>query len=183
MPSNDRPTDAACSSSKTYSAAETFLANLPYAFLLLLGAAVLAVGLSDPLWRSLAGLGYIAYGIVGSLWIMLFLCPFCHFYATRQCPCGYGQFSARLVRKRDGSRFAEKFRKHIPFIVPLWIIPPAAGGFLLARDFSWPLLVLLVLFSANSFVILPLVSRKNCCTQCPQKDICPWMGKRQPARS
>jgi hypothetical protein len=178
---NNSNSTSGCEPPKAYSRGQTVLANTPYALMLLLGAAVLAVGPFDPVWRILAAAAYVGYGMAGTLWIMIFLCPFCHFYSTRQCPCGYGQVAARLVAKQDGARFGEKFKKHIPVIVPLWLIPPVASVFFLRQEFSWPLLALVVAFALNSFIVLPLVSRKNCCTQCPQRDTCPWMGKKQPA--
>lgn len=72
--------------------------------------------------------------------------------------------------------FAAQFRKHIPVIVPLWFVPLVAGGIPLVRDFSWLLLGFLLVFAVDSFVILPLVSKKYGCAQCPQKEACPWMG-------
>ena len=61
-------------------------------------------------------------------------------------------------------------------IVPLWFAPLAIGGIPVIRDFSWVLCILLLLFAANSFVVLPLVSRHYGCAKCPQKATCPWMG-------
>lgn len=150
--------------------------NLPYLVMILTGALLFRVSLDGGVWAWPAAGLYLAYGIAGALWIMLFVCPYCHFYDTRLCPCGYGKIAARLRARKDGDRFARQFRKHIPAIVPLWFIPPIAVGFSLWHDFSWLLLGLLVVFAINSFVILPLVSKKYGCADCPQKENCPWMG-------
>lgn len=150
--------------------------NVPYLLMLALGAAVLAVALNAPPWRWVWASAYVAYGVIGAFWIMIFMCPYCHFYDTRLCPCGYGQIAARLRPRRDGDLFARQFRRHIPVIVPLWFIPPIVAGVVLMRSFSWTLLALVLLFVANSFIVLPLISRMYGCAECPQKQDCPWMG-------
>ena len=151
--------------------------NLPYAAMILLGTAVFLAGLDHALWRwLLAGL-YFAYGLAGAIWVMAFICPYCHFYDTRLCPCGYGRISPKFGTKKPNKSFAKQFKKHIPVIVPLWIIPPIAGGILLYLEFSIALLILLGVFMLNSFVILPQVSKRYGCAHCPQKDECPWMTR------
>lgn len=150
--------------------------NLPYLAMLVLGAALFRFASGGEPWGWLAAAGYCAYGVAGALWIMLFVCPYCHFYGTRLCPCGYGQLAVGLRAKRDGERFRAQFRKHIPVIVPLWFIPLIPGGIALARNFSRPPLVLLVAFAIDAFAVLPLVSRAYGCAKCPQQETCPWMG-------
>jgi hypothetical protein len=150
--------------------------NIPYLLMLVLGAAICQVASAGGAWGWPAAVAYFAYGVAGAFWIMVFVCPYCHFFDTRLCPCGYGQIAARICAKRDGERFRVQFRKHIPVIVPLWFIPPIPGGIALAQNFSWPLLALLIAFAVNAFVVLPLISRVYGCAKCPQKDACPWMG-------
>ncbi|MCK4646613.1 MAG: hypothetical protein KAU46_10195 [Candidatus Aminicenantes bacterium] len=81
------------------------------------------------------------------------------------------------MKKGNRDRFAKKFRRHIPMIVPLWIIPVACGGIGLWHSFSWWLLGLVSAFVIESCFILPIVSRKHGCVECPQKDQCPWMAR------
>lgn len=150
--------------------------NLPYLGMLVLGSAIFCLAVHDAAWRSLSAALYFAYGIGGALWIIAFVCPYCHFYDTRLCPCGYGQIAARLSARKDGDRFAAQFKRHIPVIFPLWFAPPIVAVIALVRDFSTGLLALLLVFVLNSFVVLPLVSREYGCANCPQKDRCPWMG-------
>jgi hypothetical protein len=171
------PPGANCEQDVSYTHTQELLANLPYLLMLLLGGAILALTTSS-IWSLVAAIGFVTYGLAGSIWIMAFVCPYCHFFNTRRCPCGYGQFAPRFATPRDGSRFSEKFRRHIPVIVPLWLIPPAAAIGSLIHSYSTALLLLLLAFGLNSFVILPLLSRRHCCSSCPQKDGCPWMGKR-----
>ncbi len=154
---------------------QEFIDNLPYILMTVLGALVFIIGSDARTAKWLfAGL-YVFYGVAGALWIIIFVCPYCHYFNTRACPCGYGQISAKLRKVRDQSRFIEKFKKHIPVIFPLWIIPVVAGIIFLFKDFSLSLLVLVVLFTVVAYLILPLLSRKYGCAHCPQKSSCPWM--------
>lgn len=150
--------------------------NIPYLVMILLGAAMCWVALDGGVRGALTAGLYAVYGVAGALWIMLFVCPYCHFYDTRLCPCGYGKIASKLRPRKDGDRFATQFRKHIPVIVPLWFLPLVAAGIGLYRGFTWLLLGLVLVFAVNSFVILPLVSRMYGCADCTQKDTCPWMG-------
>ena len=150
--------------------------NLPYIAMISLGASVLWVGLPDGSWRYLAAALYGAYGVTGAVWIIYFVCPYCRFYDTQLCPCGYGRISPRFRARQAVDRFAEQFRRHIPAIVPLWAIPLIAGIVTLVHGVAWGPVILLLAFVLNSFVLLPLVSRKYGCTRCPQKETCPWMG-------
>lgn len=161
-----------------YSRAQQLVNNLPYIAMTLLGSAVFIVGFENPVWGWIAGCAYLIYGAVGALWIMIFVCPYCDRYGTMCCPCGYARIAMRLRPLKDTSRFREKFRRHIPVIVPLWLIPVVAGVVFAVRGFSWSFLVLLIVFALDAFVVLPLFSTRHGCTDCPQKDSCPWMGHR-----
>ena len=161
---------------REYSNAETAVANIPYVLMVLLGALTIAYAFSFSFYSLIGAGGYLAYGLLGAIWIMVFVCPYCHYYSTNSCPCGYGTISARIVKKGDQDCFAEKFKRHIPVIVPLWLIPVACGGIGLWLSFSWWLIALLSVFILESFVILPIVSKKHGCVECPQRDQCPWMA-------
>ena len=157
-----------------YSVASTLLENVPYALMILLGVAALLLSLYPGRATWGVGGGYLAYGLLGPLWIILFLCPHCPSFGKRSCPCGYGVLSARLRRPGDTSRFGAEFKRHIGVIVPLWLIPPIVAGVTLARGFSWPLAVVLGVFVLNSYVLLPLRSKLRGCKHCGQRAQCPW---------
>lgn len=161
-----------------YTYFQQFIDNLPYIVMTFLGAAILFVGIETPFWQYLASCLYILYGAVGALWIILFVCPYCHFFGTMECPCGYGRIAAKICKKQDGNLFMKKFKRHIPVIVPLWIIPTVAGIVFLISDFSLWMAALLALFAIDSFIILPLLSRKYGCAHCSQRDSCPWMKQK-----
>ena len=161
--------------SVVYSRCQVLIDNLPYAALVLLGAAIFAAGISSASWRWIVAALFVLYGVGGAAWIMVFVCPYCHFHGTRGCPCGYGQIAARIRPKRDAALFPRKFRRHIPVLIPLFMLPALAGIVFLARGFTAGMLALTVVYAADAFVLLPLVSRKYGCAHCPQKDACPWM--------
>ncbi len=161
-----------------YSYAQQVINNLPYVAMTLLGAAILITGFGNPVWGWICASAYVIYSVAGALWIIVFLCPFCERHGTMCCPCGYGRVAARLREKADVSRFREKFKRHIPVIVPLWFIPIIAGVVFALRTFSWSLVILLVVFALVAFVLLPLFSKRHSCAHCPQKESCPWMGSK-----
>ncbi|HUS72187.1 MAG TPA: hypothetical protein VMY06_03900 [Sedimentisphaerales bacterium] len=173
--SNNHSNSKDCQPAREYSRAQQFVNNLPYAAMAVLGAAIFVTGFENPVWGWAAAGAYLIYSVAGAFWIMIFVCPFCERYDTMCCPCGYGRIATRLRQIKDTSRFKEKFRKHILVIVPLWFIPVLVGAVFAVRSFSWSLLVLLILFALDAFVVLPLFSTKHGCADCPQKDSCPWM--------
>jgi hypothetical protein len=157
---------------------KVMLSNMPYLLMLVLGAWLFAAGLESPVYARVAAAAYVVYGIGGTLWIMIFMCPHCALHGSWDCPC-YGRIAALFVDKAPVPAFHEKFRKHIPVIVPLWFIPLIAGIAMLIHRFSLYLLVVLALFLFVGFVVVPLVSRGHSCKQCPQHDDCPWMKRRK----
>ncbi|MBN1808793.1 MAG: hypothetical protein JW909_06960 [Planctomycetes bacterium] len=163
---------------KTYTRWEVLAANIPYVLMMFLGALLFVIGLNMSAWGWITAAAYFLGGILGAFWIMYFLCPYCAYYDTESCPCGYGGIAARLRPRASVECFADKFKVHIPVIVPLWFIPPVAGIIMLVVKFSVTTLVILLAFAADAFVILPLFSTRHGCAECPQKDSCPWMGKR-----
>jgi hypothetical protein len=162
---------------RDYSKKDIIIANIPYLGMILLGTVTIAYASVFSAWGIVGACFYFSYGVMGAFWIMIFVCPYCHYYATKECPCGYGMISEKIVKKGDKNCFAQKFKRHIPVIVPLWIIPVACGGVELYKSFSWLLLWLILVFILESWIILPIVSKTHACSECPQKDQCPWMGK------
>ena len=174
--SNNRNDINEGSPTEEYSYTQQIVNNLPYTAMTLLGGAIFVIGIANPVWGWLCASAYVIYSVTGAFWIIVFLCPYCERHGTMCCPCGYGRIAARLRPKADVSLFREKFKKHIPVIVPLWFIPIFAGVVFAIRSFSWLMVVLLVAFALVSFVFLPLFSKRHSCGNCPQKELCPWMG-------
>ena len=160
---------------KEYTFAQGLINNIPYFAMMLFGAAVFIVGFVGSDLGLILAVAYLTCGVAGAFWIMIFVCPHCRYWKSRLCPCGYGRLSAMFRRKSFVECFDERFKRHIPVIVPLWFMPIVAGLPVIIRSFSWMLLVLLVLFALDAFVVLPVVSIKHGCRECPQKNLCPWL--------
>jgi hypothetical protein len=163
---------------RKYTPTQELINNIPYITMTVLGAAIFIVAFSGSALSLSAAGAYLIYGIAGAVWIMIFVCPYCRYFDTRECPCGYGHIAAKFRNKESIECFSDKFKKHIPVIVPLWFIPLLAGIPVAVFNFSWTLLALLAIFAVVAFVVLPLVSTKHGCKECPQKDSCPWMKTR-----
>jgi hypothetical protein len=158
-----------------YTPLQEVIDNISYAVMTLLGMIIFMTAYTTSSFGMIAGFAYLFYGIAGAVWIMIFVCPYCRYWDTRSCPCGYGRIASKFRKKSSVECFSDKFKKHIPIIVPLWFIPLLAGLPVVVRNFSWILLILLIVFAIDAFVILPLISTKHGCKECPQKDTCPWM--------
>jgi hypothetical protein len=153
-----------------------FMENLPYVLMILLGASIFILGFafSFTAWLS-AGL-YVVYGIIGAFWIITFVCPYCHNFGSG-CFSGHGQISAMFRQKKDERLFAIKFKKNIPVIIAIYVIPVIAGVVFLVYSFSYAVLALIILFAINSYWVAPEVSKKYACANCSVRDECPWMGE------
>lgn len=167
--------DESCLDMREYTFAQELINNIPYLVMIILGTIIFVAGFSNSLWGLIGAAVYLVYGVAGAFWIIFFVCPYCRYWNSRSCPCGYGRIAARFRDKNVVECFEEKFKRHIPVIVPLWFIPILAGLPVVIRNFSWTLLILLFFFIVDAFVILPLISTKHSCKECPQKDLCPWM--------
>ena len=157
-----------------YSALHVWMDNIPYIIMVLLGAYI--IGLS---FNYLLAGAFVLYGIAGTLWFIYFICPYCHYYGSKACPCGYGVISKAITAKKDETRFHSVFKRNILAIVPMWILPVAAGVYNMINAYSHLMLALTIIFMLDSYVILPWISRKYGCVDCPNKDECPWMGSKK----
>jgi hypothetical protein len=153
------------------------LDNIPTAVLFLLGAAIMGF-----VWWPLSIL-MMLYNLSSIILFWRFICPHCHHFGTRACPCGYGVAAARCFVKRDGGDFRKIFRKYITVMYPCWFIPFAAGLYLLYRGFSGTLHTLFSAFVLVGLVFIPLISKLVGCKGCTLKDQCPWMSAAQSGRN
>lgn len=170
MNTTDRP--ASRQTCQSYTNGQVLLHNLPYIAMILIGAVLVWIW-PGPIWAA----GYVIYGLVGAIWIMVFVCPYCRFWGTRSCPCGYGQIAAKLRRKAGCEGFEQRFRRHIPVIVPLWFLPLVPVVLMVWKGSGWLIWIPAGLFVLDAFVILPLVSARCGCKDCPQRQTCPWMHR------
>ena len=163
---------------REYSPAQELINNTPYLAMTVLGTIIFVAGLGSSVRGLIVAGTYLIYGLIGALWIMIFVCPYCQYFNTNFCPCGYGKIAAKFREKSPEDMFSEKFKKHITVIIPLWIIPLIEGMIFLLLNYNLTLLILVIAFTLNSFIILPLLARIYGCGHCPQKNDCPWMFKK-----
>ena len=139
----------------------------------LLGAALLW-----PISGSLS----IAFLLYCGLAIVLFwarICPHCHHFDTRACPCGYGIVAAAFFKPKVGKDFRKVFRRNIGIMFPCWFAPLGGGAYLLWTRFSGPALGLFLTFCIVAFLLIPVISRFVGCKDCDVRDQCPWMGQKE----
>ena len=96
------------------------LDNAPTAVMIALGTALLWLT-----WWPLAA----AFLVYSGLSIVLFwrlICPYCHHYDTRACPCGYGAVAPRFFERRGGLEFRAVFKQRIVIMFPVCIVQAQA---------------------------------------------------------
>ncbi len=153
--------------------------NIPYAATILLGAVVIYFSIEDSFLKLLLSGAFILYGILSTLWFMMFLCVHCQSYGSQKCRSGFGLLASKLRARGDPTLFRKKFKIHIAVVVPSWFVPLIIGLISLYDEFTFTKMFLLSLFMINSFVILPLASRNKGCSDCPQRSDCPWMKDKE----
>ncbi len=159
-----------------------FLENLPYIIMILLGAFIFLFifNFSQIAWLSAAA--YIAYGIIGVFWMASFVCPYCANFGIT-CPSGHGQISAYFKKQKDIQLFAKEFKKNMPVIIPIYAIPVIVGVISFLFNFNYSVLVLIVVFAINSYIVAPEVSKRIACINCVQKEECPWMHTKKKSKT
>ena len=100
---NDREACQNSSVMPVYTHFQELVHNIPYIAMCVLGAAVMLVALGVTFWGVTTAIAFIAYGILGAVWIMIFVCPYCGYWNTRSCPCGYGRIAAKFRQKACSS--------------------------------------------------------------------------------
>lgn len=139
-------------------------------------AAMFALG-TILMWRIgwVFGTAYLAYCLLAVVAFWGRICPVCHHFGTRACPCGYGVVSPLLFRRRTGREFRRVFRTNIVIMFPCFFVPPVAGAVLVWQGSARSVVVVLVAFCVMAFVAIPLISKLVGCRGCAIKDQCPWM--------
>lgn len=146
------------------------LDNIPTLVMFFLG--IIVVGhLSLPL-----GALFLVYCALSIVLFWRLICPYCHHFGTRACPCGYGAVAPLFFRQRSGRELRSVFRKNIGVVFPCWFVPLGIGAWLLYVDYSATLLWLFVSFCTIGFVAIPAIAILVGCKSCDLKDECPWMS-------
>ena len=146
------------------------LDNLPTVGMFYLGSLLVMM-----VWWPLA---FVFYGYC-ALSIVLFwglICPYCHHYDTKACPCGYGIIAPRFFKFKGAENFNRVFKSRIAVVFPAWIIPPVATIYLLIMDHtSVTVWCIFAAYAIIGFILIPAISKFVGCRNCEIKDQCPWM--------
>jgi hypothetical protein len=143
------------------------LDNGPTILLFILGAVILW-----PVWWPFSIL-FAAYCAASIVLFWAVICPYCHHFGTKACPCGYGAVASRFFAPKKGVDFGRKFRQNIAIMFPVWIVPLLGGTYLLMIAFSWQTAGLLLAFCIDGFAVIPAISIFVGCKGCEVRD-CPW---------
>ena len=149
------------------------LDNIPTMTMFVLGGILVWL-----IWWPLS-IFFLVYCAASIVLFWALICPYCHHYNTRACPCGYGVLAPKMFKSKLGATdrtFREVFRKNISIMFPCWLVPFVAGIYLLVTSYSTLVLTLLVLFCIVGFVIIPSISKFVGCRDCEIKKDCPWIG-------
>ena len=84
--------------------------NIPYAATILLGAVVIYFSIEDSFLKLLLSGAFILYGILSTLWFMMFLCVHCQSYGSQKCRSGFGLLASKLRARGDPTLFRKKFK-------------------------------------------------------------------------
>lgn len=63
---------------------------------------------------------------------------------------------------KTGKNIRSDFRNNLYIMIPGWFVPPIVAVCLLVVEFSWSVLVLLVVFCVVAFWLLPETSKEHC---------------------
>jgi hypothetical protein len=145
------------------------LDNIPTAAMFVLGTILM--------WRlgGLFGTAYLAYCILAIVGFWGRICPWCHHFGNRACPCGYGVIAARFFKPKMGREFRSVFRANIVIMFPCFFIPPIAGALLLWNGCTRSTAAILAAFCIIAFAVIPMISKFVGCKGCEIKSQCPWM--------
>jgi hypothetical protein len=145
--------------------------NLPTVSLFILGTIIISR------ISMIAGMAYFLYCCASIVWFWARICPYCHFYNTYACPCGYGIIASKLFKSKKGKSFRQAFNQNIVVLFPCWFLPPITGVYLIITRYSLLFLIMVILFCLTGFVLIPLISKLIGCKNCNNKENCPWMKK------
>jgi hypothetical protein len=118
---------------------------------------------------------YLLYCVWIELRILKHSCVDCYYYG-KLCGLGRGRLCSLVFDKGDPQRFIDKdvswFDLLPDFMV--MILPAIAAVILLIRDFTWLVLVLLVLLLVLSFGANAVIRGSFACKHCKQRELgCP----------
>ncbi len=122
---------------------------------------------------ALWGCAYLLYCLFCEIRLMRTSCVHCYYYG-KLCGLGRGKLAALFFGKGDPKRFFEKnitWKDLIPDLL-VSLIPFVAGIYLLFKDFSWIISILIVLLFLLTSVGNAYVRGNIVCKYCKQRELC-----------
>jgi hypothetical protein len=156
---------------------ERLVENGPMLTMWALGAIILSY------FGWLASMIYIVFCIFSIIWFIRFICTYCVNSRTGYCESGLGNIGHSLFAPRPPRFFGRQFKRNIAIQFPIWFIPPIVAIYALIKQFSYAMLLLLIIFCIIAFVILPYESTKKVCDDCPMRYSCPWTNAKKNKKS
>lgn len=147
------------------------------------------VAVSNAVGLSIYAIGLYCMARLGAVWVVLYgcyclwmewrllsgSCRSCYYYGKR-CGFGKGAICSWFFDKSAGPSLSAKqitWLDIVPdFLVSL--VPLGAGVGLLVRDFSWPVLLLVVILALLGTIGTGMVRSRIACRYCKQRELgCP----------
>lgn len=158
--------------------AQSYL-RYPTGIVIITGIFSLVIYLVGSIILYQAGLGwmllYLAYLLFMEIRLISVHCPNCYYY-NRLCAFGKGKLSGIFFKKGQAERFSCKsftWKDMIPDLL-VYLIPIMAGIIVLFLDFSWPILILMVIFTLLNFSGNAYIRGHLACNHCKQAEMgCP----------
>jgi len=146
-----------------------FLSNLVTISIYLIGAVIIYQ--TGVIWLSL----YLVFIGIMEFRLMKGHCPNCYYY-RKNCAFGKGKISSIFFKKGNPQNFCKKqitWKDIIPdFMISL--IPLVVGIILLIKNFSWILLLSVIILFILAFPGSGMIRTKLACKYCKQRKIgCP----------
>jgi predicted secreted protein len=127
----------------------------------------------------LASLTYLVFCIFSIIWFIRFICTYCVNSRTGYCESGLGNLGHSLFAPNKPRFFRRQFTRHIAIQFPIWFVPPIVAIYALVQQFSYVMLILLIIFCIIAFVVLPYESKQKVCDDCPMRYSCPWTNAKK----
>jgi len=127
----------------------------------------------------LATLAYLVFCIFSVIWFIRFICTYCVNLRTGYCESGLGNIGHLLFAPNRPKFFRRQFHRNIAIQFPIWFIPPIVAIYSLVMQFSYAMLILLIMFCIIAFGVLPYESTRKVCDDCPMKYSCPWTNAKK----
>ncbi len=126
-------------------------------------------------FNAICGWLYLLYCLIVEVRIMRISCIHCYYYG-KLCGLGRGKLASLFFRKGDPKKFLEKkvtWKDLIPDLL-VSLVPFFLGIYILFNDFSWSMLILILILLFLTTLGNGFVRSNFACKYCKQRELgCP----------